>query len=174
MTKKSLIFRKENLSEFKVKVALKGDIMSENLNEFENEEKSIAPVSYFESVPYEDKTEESLPEQMKEAEEAKAEETKSKDADDAFKNILTKSGKPKTKLFSALSLIFGITSVIVSFFTMWGILVAAVSVCFSLLARKMLGYFDPLSIAGLSLGAVGVVIPIALVLLAPLIKALYS
>ena len=148
--------------------------MSDSLNEFESENKSIAPASYFENAPYEDKTKESLPEEMKDGENEVTEEKKSEDADDAFKNILTKSGKPKTKLFSVISLIFGIASVVVSFFTMWGILIAAVSVSFSLLARKMLGYFDPISIAGLSLGCVGVVIPIALIILDPIIKALYS
>ena len=148
--------------------------MSDNLNEFESENKSIAPASYFESAPYEDKTEAALPEEMKEADEKKEEDKKSVDADDAFKNILTKSGKPKTKIFSVLSLIIGIASVVLSFFTVWGILAAAVAVGLSLLSRKMLGYFDPISIAGLSLGAVGVVIPIALIILEPLIKALYS
>ena len=147
--------------------------MNENINATEREENGSAPlpVSY-ENPPYEDKT--TLPDNA-DSESIKEEAKSTKeDSDDAFKNILTKNGKPKNKFVAILSFIFGIASVVLGFFTPWGITVALLSVGFSLLSRNSLGYFHPLSIAGLSLGTVGVVIPIALKLLAPLITALYS
>ena len=143
----------------------------DNLDEFESGKSSTLPASYVENDSYEDKTEVSVSDEIKE--ESENAEKKSIEDDD-FKNILTKSGKPKTKLFSVISLILGAASVIISFFAVWGIFVAVAALCISLYARKSLGYFDPRSIAGLSLGTVGGVIPIALVILDPIIKALYS
>ena len=146
--------------------------MADNLNEVNTEEtKSVTLPSYYENAPYEDKTVESVEEK---AEENREKEEKKDNSDDAFKNMLTKSGRPKNTFFAILSFIFGIASVAVGFFSMWGIAVAVLAIGFSLLSRNSLGYFHPLSIAGISLGVVGVVIPIALVLLAPIITALYT
>ena len=149
--------------------------MNENVKETEREEKESTslPVSY-ENPPYEDKTALATSDNSEVQENKEDMKEDREDPDDAFKNILTKKGKPKNKFVAILSFVFGIASVIVGFFTPWGIAIALASVGFSVLSRNSLGYFHPLSIAGISLGTVGVIIPIALKILAPIITALYS
>ena len=149
--------------------------MNENISEKENEEvKSVTLPSCYENPPYEDKT--TLPDTVENENVQKEEEAKEKneDSDDAFKTILTKKGKPKNKLFAVISFVIGVAAVIIGFFTPWAIPIAILAAVFSILSRYSLGYFHPLSVAGISLATVGVVIPIALKVLAPIITALYN
>ena len=74
------------------------------------------------------------------------------------------NGNNKTLLWSVLSLIFGIASVICCCFLGGGIVLAVVSIIFSFVARKKLGYFDGLAIAGLILGIFGIVFGISAII----------
>lgn len=127
-----------------------------------NEEKKEGTLADFsEDTPYLDKTQDT---------EANVENEKSDDYD----SILNKDGKPKKKIMSVLSLVIGIASLVISFFTIWGVIPALISVSFALLSRRSLGYFDHISVVGIILGAFSAVFPVAIMILEPLIISIYS
>ena len=66
-------------------------------------------------------------------------------------------GKPKTMGWSVVSLVTGIISVICCCLGITGLLFGAAAVVTAIISRKVLGYFDGLSIAGLVLGIFGIV-----------------
>ena len=86
------------------------------------------------------------------------------DNDSTTYTILTEKGKPKTLLWSLLSLIFGILSVALSIFGWVGIALGVCTVVFSIIGRKGLGFFNGLIISGLLSGIFGVVFSIAIIL----------
>ena len=94
--------------------------------------------------------------------------------DYAYKNILRDNGKPKTKFWSVVSLILSIIGTAVSFCTPYGIIACALSVGAVVLSRRVLGYFDGLSIAAIMLSVFGIVFPIAKLLFDPIFEAIYS
>lgn len=75
---------------------------------------------------------------------------------------LTGKDKPGNLLFSCLSLIAGALGAILSFFTVWALLPAALAVAFALIARRKNGYFDGLAIGGIALGVFGAVLALLL------------
>lgn len=71
-------------------------------------------------------------------------------------------GKPKTTGWSVVSLVSGIISVVCCCLGITGIIFGIVAIVSALLSRKVLGYFDGLSIAGLILGIFGVVFGVSI------------
>lgn len=71
-------------------------------------------------------------------------------------------GKPKTMGWSVVSLVSGIISVVCCCLGITGIIFGIVAIVSALLSRKVLGYFDGLSIAGLILGIFGVVFGVSI------------
>ncbi|MBQ7332985.1 MAG: DUF4190 domain-containing protein [Clostridia bacterium] len=74
----------------------------------------------------------------------------------AYQNV-NNFGKPKTIGWSVVSLVTGIISVICCCLGVTGIVFGAAAIVTAILSRKVLGYFDGLSIAGLVLGIFGIV-----------------
>jgi uncharacterized membrane protein len=73
----------------------------------------------------------------------------------AYKNVITKNGN--TRLFSLISVVFSVLSLILSFIPWLGLVFGIVSVVFSLISRKQLGYFDGLAVVGLITAIFGLV-----------------
>jgi hypothetical protein len=73
-------------------------------------------------------------------------------------------GKPKTMGWSVVSLVTGILSVICCCLGFTGIFFGAAAIISAIVSRKMLGYFDGLSIAGLVLGIFGAVFGAAILI----------
>lgn len=72
-------------------------------------------------------------------------------------------GKPKTMGWSVVSLVSGIISVICCCLGVTGVIFGAAAIISAVLSRKVLGYFDGLTIAGLVLGIFGVVFGVAII-----------
>ncbi len=64
--------------------------------------------------------------------------------------------KPKTVGFSVASMVLGILSVICCCLGWSGLILGTLAIVFSIVSRKVLGYFDGMSIAGLIVGIFGV------------------
>ena len=71
--------------------------------------------------------------------------------------------KPKTLGWSVASMVVGILSVVCCCFGYTGIIFGIGAIIFSIVARKTLGYFEGMSIAGLVLGIFGLVFGAAIV-----------
>jgi 1,4-dihydroxy-2-naphthoate octaprenyltransferase len=80
----------------------------------------------------------------------------------AFQTLM-RNGRPKTVAWSVASLIAGIVSVVCCSLGWTGIILGVLGVVFAILSRRMLGYFDGMSIAGLILGIFGFVFGVALI-----------
>ena len=65
--------------------------------------------------------------------------------------------KKKTRIYSVISLIIGIGSVLLGIMGFAAILFGALAITFALVSRKSIKYFDGFSIAGLILGIFGAV-----------------
>jgi len=72
--------------------------------------------------------------------------------------------RPKTMGWSVVSLVTGIISVICCCLGVTGIIFGIVAVVSAVISRKVLGYFDGLSIAGLILGIFGLVFGVAILI----------
>jgi O-antigen ligase len=81
----------------------------------------------------------------------------------AFQTLM-RNGRPKTVAWSVASLIMGIVSVVCCSLGWTGIVLGALAVIFAILSRRMLGFFDGMSIAGLVLGIFGLVFGVAVVI----------
>ena len=81
----------------------------------------------------------------------------------AFQTVM-RNGRPKTVAWSVASLIAGIVSVVCCSLGWTGIVLGALAIVFAILSRRMLGYFDGMSIAGLILGIFGFVFGIAIII----------
>ena len=78
--------------------------------------------------------------------------------------ILNPNGKPKTKLFSIIALVFGILSVAFCSAAYFAIIVAVAAIVFAVISRIKLGYFDGMTIAGLIIAIFGLVLGIFMVI----------
>ncbi len=66
------------------------------------------------------------------------------------------STRLKTAGFSVASVVLGILSVVCCFFFWCGIIFGVLAIVLSVISRRVLGYFDKMSIAGLIVGIFGV------------------
>ena len=72
--------------------------------------------------------------------------------------VVDSLSKPRTMLYSILSLVCGIVSLVLGCCGGWfGLGIGALAIVFSVISRRHLGYFDGKSIAGLVLGICGAV-----------------
>jgi hypothetical protein len=78
-------------------------------------------------------------------------------------HTLMKNGRPKTIGWSVASLVVGVISLVCCCLGWSGVVLGALAVVFAILSRRMLGYFDGLSIAGMVLGIFGFVLGAALI-----------
>jgi len=80
----------------------------------------------------------------------------SEDTEERYYEVLSDS-KPKSKIFSVISLILGIASILFGFVGWVALILGAAAVALSVVSRIKLGYFDAMGVAGLILGIFGVV-----------------
>ena len=72
--------------------------------------------------------------------------------------VVENLSQPRTRIYSVVSLVTGIISVLICCCGGWiGLGLGVVSIVFSVISRRHLGYFDGLSIAGLVVGICGAV-----------------
>lgn len=84
--------------------------------------------------------------------------------------------QPKTMVFSILSLIFGICSLVLCCCGGWiALMFGVAAIVFSLISRRHLGYFGGMSVTGLVLGISGAVFGLVTIILSVLVElSLYS
>ena len=92
--------------------------------------------------------------------------------DYAYKTVM-RNGRHKTYGWSLVSLILGIAGVACSSFGWAGMVFAALAVVFSLIAKRNLGYFNGMAVAGLVLGIFGFVCSVGILVLIELIPPEY-
>ena len=68
---------------------------------------------------------------------------------------LNKNGRPKTLGWSLASLVTGIVAAVTSSFGWSSVILGIAAIAFAIVSRRVLGYFDGRSIAGLILGIFG-------------------
>ena len=85
------------------------------------------------------------------------------DEDYAFRTVMN-NGRRKTLGWSVASLVLGILSVVCCCLGYAGALFAVGAIVFAIVARRTLGYFDGLAIAGLVLGIFGAVFSISAII----------
>lgn len=86
--------------------------------------------------------------------------------------VVDSLSKPRTMLYSVLSIVCGLASFLLCFFGGWFSLgIGALAIAFSIISRRHLGYFDGKSIIGLILGICGAVFGIAFIVLGYLIES---
>ncbi len=73
----------------------------------------------------------------------------------AYKNVLEEH--KNSRVWSAVSVGVGALSIILCFIPVVGILLGLCSVAFSVISRRMLGYFENLAVGGLVVGIFGIV-----------------
>ncbi len=83
----------------------------------------------------------------------------------AFQTI-GRNGRPKTIVWSLASFIMGLIAVFTCFFGWSSLVLGALAIVFAIISRRMLGYFDGRSIAGLILGIFGVVFGTSMIIYA--------
>lgn len=87
-------------------------------------------------------------------------------------NVVEDLSRPRTMAYSILSLVIGAASLAISGYGGWfGLGLAVLSIVFSVVSRRHLGYFDGKSIAGLVLGICGAVSSIATIVLIYLLES---
>ena len=78
--------------------------------------------------------------------------------------VVENLSQPRSRIYSVVSLVMGIISVLICCCGGWiGLVLGVLSIVFSVISRRHLGYFDGMSIAGLVLGICGTVFGIATV-----------
>lgn len=82
---------------------------------------------------------------------------------DVYKTVM-KNGKPKTMGWSVASMVLGILSLVCCCIGWTGAIFGIAAIVFSVIARKSLGYFDGMAIAGLVCGIFGFVFGAAILL----------
>ena len=92
--------------------------------------------------------------------------------DYAYKTVM-RGGRPKTMGWSLASLILGIASVSSGLFGWSGVIFGILAIVFSLLAKRNLGYFDGMAVAGIVLGIFGLVFAIGILIAVEIIPAEY-
>ena len=88
---------------------------------------------------------------------------KSSVREERYEEVL-RGDKPKTFAISILAMALGFLSVVGCFGGFPGVILGSLAVVSSLLSRKKLGFFDPMSISGLILGIFGVVFGVTVLL----------
>lgn len=76
----------------------------------------------------------------------------------AFQNILEKN--KNSRAWSVAAVIIGALAILLFRIPVLGMILAFVSICLSIISRKILGYFDGFAIAGLIVGIFGLVFAI--------------
>jgi len=89
--------------------------------------------------------------------EVKPEEVKPKSVDENEYYELPDEPQKRNRLWSVISIAAAVLSVILCSFYYVSLPLAAVAIVGALISRRMLGYFDGLSLAGLFVGLVGIV-----------------
>ncbi len=77
---------------------------------------------------------------------------------------LGRNGRPKTIAWSLASLVLGVIAIFTCFFGWSSLILGVAAIVFAILSRRMLGYFDGRSIAGLILGIFGVVFGLSMII----------
>lgn len=86
--------------------------------------------------------------------------------------VVENLSQPRTMIYSILSLVLGILSLVLCCCGGWfGLGLGVLAIVFSVVSRCHLGYFDGLSIAGLVLGIIGAVFGIAMIVLVSLLES---
>ncbi len=80
-----------------------------------------------------------------------------------FMNV-TKNGRKKTRGWSIAAMVSGILSVICCVTGYASIILGAIAIVLAIFARRNLGYFDGMAIAGLILGILGFVLGVAIII----------
>lgn len=73
----------------------------------------------------------------------------------SLKDIIFK--KKKTRIFSVVSLVLAILSLALCFLPVVGIILSLIAAVFTIVSRRVLGYFEGLAIAGLVVAVFGLV-----------------
>lgn len=73
----------------------------------------------------------------------------------SLKDIVFK--KENTRIFSVISLLLAILSLVLCFLPVVGIILALIATVFTIISRRVLGYFEGLGIAGLVVAVFGLV-----------------
>lgn len=81
----------------------------------------------------------------------------------AYQNI-NNFGKPKTMGWSVVSLVTGIISVICCCMGITGLFFGVAAIVTAIISRRVLGYFDGMTIAGLVLGIFGIVFGLSIII----------
>ena len=76
--------------------------------------------------------------------------------DYAYQTVM-RNGRPKTRMWSVVSMIVGILSVVCCCFGWMGLFFGVAAIACAIISRNSLGYFDGMAIAGLVLGVFGTV-----------------
>ncbi len=84
--------------------------------------------------------------------------------DYAFQTLM-RNGRPKTMGWSLASLILGVISIACCCLSYAGVIFGIAAIIVAVIARRSLGYFDGMCIAGLLLGIFGVVFGVAMIIL---------
>ena len=88
-----------------------------------------------------------------------------------YKNVMGQ--KQATRLFSLLSLISSIISIIFCWVPILGIIFGIVAIVCAIIARREIGYFDGFSIAGLIFGIFGIVFSVTAIILKNILIGLF-
>ncbi len=78
-----------------------------------------------------------------------------KTEDFSLKNIV--KNKEKNRIFSVISILLATLSLVLCFLPVFGMILSIISVAFTIISRRVLGYFEGLAIAGLVIGVFGLV-----------------
>lgn len=86
--------------------------------------------------------------------------------------VVENLSKPRTIIYSVLSLALGIVSIVLCCCSGWiGLAIGVLGIVFSVVSRYHLGYFDGLSIAGMVLGICGALFGLAFIVLGYMIES---
>ena len=91
-------------------------------------------------------------------------------APEDISGVVENLSRPRTRIYSILSLVCSIVSVLIGCCGGWfGLGLGALAIAFSVISRRHLGYFDGMAIAGLVLGICGVLFGAAMAVVGILI-----
>ena len=95
-----------------------------------------------------------------------------RDPAEDISGVVDSLSKPRTMLYSVLSLACGIVALLLGCCGGWfGLGIGALAITFSIISRCHLGYFDTKSVIGLVLGIAGAVFGIAYIVLDQLLES---
>ena len=79
--------------------------------------------------------------------------------------------KPKTRVWSVLSVVLAALSILCCCFDFAGIIFGVVAIVFAVISRKVLGYFDTTSIVAIIIAIFGIVLSVALLIVGAVIAS---